>query len=222
MMFVTLLMVAQRTLGAINRLYPMILLLSYHKPPLCLKYHSRIDSENALRAQGSSSISTNTEDEDEHEDEHEHEDEDEDEGQGNKGTEDRTPSKPSPVGQKRGPGRPYKSTTPQGLPPTYHILLHAFYYIHHYHLGLRTLKSPGSDIGYSSDPAIAAQEAQEIMMLKQYVSEATWDMAYYPEGQDTPNPFMFWKDRLEAPAYALIKRYAFFFMSCFMYVFSAI
>ena len=60
------------------------------------------------------------------------------------------------------------------------------------------------------------------MMLKQYVSDATWDMAYYPEGQETPNPFMFWKDKHEAPAYALIKRYAFFFMSCFMYVFSAV
>ena len=160
-------------------------------------------------------------DAEEDEDEDEFEDEDED-GRVNKGKEESTPSKPPAVGDKRGRGRPYKSTTPQGLPPTYHILLHSFYSFLPYHLGLRAFKSPVSDIGYSSDPAIAAQEEQETMMLKQYVSDATWDMEYYPEGHETPNPFMFWGDKHEAPAYALIKRYAFFFMSCFMYVFSAV
>jgi hypothetical protein len=106
---------------------PTILSQTAPMPEVPLKDRLRKRTE----AQGSSSFSTNTEDEDE----------DEDEGQGNKGTEDRTPSKPSPVVQKRGPGRPYKSTTPQGLPPTYHILLHAFYYFHHYHLGLlRTIR----------------------------------------------------------------------------------
>ncbi len=63
-------------------------------------------------AQGSSSFSTNAEDEDtntEHEadeDDDEDENDNEDDGRGNKGTEDRTPSKPHAVGDKRGRGRP--------------------------------------------------------------------------------------------------------------------
>jgi len=67
---------------------------------------------------------------------------------------------------------------------------------------------------------MAALEDKEYTMLMQFVTEATYDMAPYPEGEDTPIPFMFWKDALKAPAYALIKRYAIFFMSCLMYVFS--
>ena len=67
---------------------------------------------------------------------------------------------------------------------------------------------------------MAALEDKEYNMLMQFVTEATYDMAPYPAGEVTPNPYMFWKDGAKAPAYALIKRYANFFMSCLMYVFS--
>jgi len=67
---------------------------------------------------------------------------------------------------------------------------------------------------------MAALEDKEYSMLMQFVTEATYDMAPYPAGEETPNPYMFWKDGAKAPAYALIKRYANFFMSCLMYVFS--
>ena len=86
-------------------------------------------------------------------------------------------------------------------------------------VGLRAFKSPVSDNADCFEQGMAALEDKEYTMLMQFVIEATYDMAPYPEGEDTPIPFMFWKDALKAPAYALIKRYAIFFMSCLMYVF---
>jgi hypothetical protein len=87
-------------------------------------------------------------------------------------------------------------------------------------VGLRAFKSPVSDNADDCfELGMAALEDKEWTMVMQFVTEATYDMAPYPEGEDTPIPFMFWKNALKAPAYALIKRYAIFFMSCLMYVF---
>jgi hypothetical protein len=87
-------------------------------------------------------------------------------------------------------------------------------------VGLRAFKSPVSDNADCFELGMAALEDKEWTMVMQFVTEATYDMAPYPAGEDTPIPFMFWKNKLTAPAYALIKRYAIFFMSCLMYVFS--